>query len=226
MSVIEAVNLTKDFSLGKTIIHALKEASLEIDSGEFVALAGPSGSGKTTLLNLLGCIDVPSSGALSIDSQDITRLSSDQLADLRHKKLGFIFQTFNLIPVLTAFENVEFPLLKGGMSQNQRKERVLDALKEVELQDYAGHRPEELSGGQRQRVAIARALVGDPEIILADEPTANLDHKTGARILEIMKRINEERGTVFIFSTHDPKIMETAGRVLHLMDGQLVPLGY
>jgi putative ABC transport system ATP-binding protein len=225
MAVIEAGSLTKSFRLGKTLIKALQGVDFEIGAKEFVAIAGPSGSGKTTLLNLLGCIDAPTSGTLKLDGSDVTRLSSNQLADLRYRKLGFIFQTFNLIPVLSAFENVEYPLLKRKMSQRERKERVTDAIREVELLNQMNHKPEELSGGQRQRVAIARALVVDPEIILADEPTANLDQQTGAKILEIMKKINEERGTIFIFSTHDPKIMETAGRVIRIRDGQIVPSG-
>jgi putative ABC transport system ATP-binding protein len=223
MAIIEAQNLAKDFYLGKALIQALKGVSFEIEAQEFVAIAGPSGSGKTTLLNLLGCIDVPSSGTLKMDGIDIAHLSSDELADIRHNKLGFVFQTFNLIPVLSAFENVEYSLLKRKMSKTERRGRVLDSLKEVGLLDHVAHKPEELSGGQRQRVAIARALVREPEIILADEPTANLDHQTGSRILEIMKRINEERKTVFIFSTHDPKIMETASRVIYIMDGQIAP---
>jgi putative ABC transport system ATP-binding protein len=225
MAIIEAQNLAKDFYLGKTLIQALKGVSFEIEAQEFVAIAGPSGSGKTTLLNLLGCIDVPSSGTLKIEGRDITPLSSDELADIRHNKLGFVFQTFNLIPVLSAFENVEYSLLKSKMSKTERRDRVMDSLKEVGLLDHVAHKPEELSGGQRQRVAIARALVREPEIILADEPTANLDHQTGGRVLEIMKRINEERKTIFIFSTHDPKIMETASRVIYIRDGQIVPSG-
>lgn len=223
MAIIETRGLTKEFRLGKTLIHALKGVDLRIEAEEFVAIAGPSGSGKTTLLNLLGCIDVPSSGTLRLDGLDVTQLSSNQLADLRYNKLGFIFQTFNLIPVLSAYENVEYTLLKRGMSQKQRRERVLYALGQVDLLDYTDHKPEELSGGQRQRVAIARALVGEPEIILADEPTANLDQQTGARILETMRKINDEQKTVFVFSTHDPKIMATANRVIHVRDGQIVP---
>jgi putative ABC transport system ATP-binding protein len=225
MAIIEAENLTKNFYLGKTLIQALKGVDFEIKEEEFVAIAGPSGSGKTTLLNLLGCIDVPSSGTLKMDGRDLTHLSSNELADLRHDKLGFIFQTFNLIPVLSAFENVEYSLLKRKMSAGERRDRVMASLKEVGLPDHVNHKPEELSGGQRQRVAIARALVREPEIILADEPTANLDHQTGTKILEIMKQINQERKTVFIFSTHDPKIMETAGRIIYIMDGQIVPSG-
>jgi putative ABC transport system ATP-binding protein len=225
MAVIEAEKLTKNFYLGKTRIDALKGVDFKIEAKEFVAIAGPSGSGKTTLLNLLGCIDVPSSGALKVDGQEVSRLSSNQLADLRHRKLGFVFQTFNLIPVLSAFENVEFPLLKRKLPKKERRERVMDSLGQTGLLDYVRHRPEELSGGQRQRVAIARALVGEPEIILADEPTANLDQQTGTSILELMRSINARQNTIFIFSTHDPKIIATAGRVINIRDGQIVRSG-
>ena len=225
MIVIEAHSLTKDFHLGKTLIHALRGVDIEIRQREFLAIAGPSGSGKTTLLNLLGCIDEPTSGSIKLDGVEVTQLSSNQLADLRYQKLGFIFQTFNLIPVLSAFENVEYPLLKRNISKKERKQRVVDALTAVGIENFQKHKPEELSGGQRQRVAIARALVGEPEIILADEPTANLDQQTGTVILEIMKHINEANGTIFVFSTHDPKIMDIANRVVQLRDGQVVNSG-
>lgn len=223
MDVVEVKELTKEYYLGKALIHALQGVDLKIKEGEFLAIAGPSGSGKTTLLNLIGCIDLPTSGNIRIDDIDIHGLSSDQLAELRAAKIGFIFQTFNLIPVLSAFENVEYPLLRRKIKKNERKERVMNALKSVSLDTFARHRPDELSGGQRQRVAIARALVSEPKIILADEPTANLDHQTGAAVLEVMKRINEEQGTIFIFSTHDPKVMSLANRIVQLMDGKIVP---
>jgi putative ABC transport system ATP-binding protein len=222
MAILEANALARNYRLGKTVIHALRGVSLQVQAKEFVAIAGPSGSGKTTLLNLLGCIDEPSSGTLTIDGLEVSRFSSNQRAELRYKKLGFIFQSFNLIPVLTAFENVEYPLLKRKMSSNERRERATESLRQVGLSDHLEHRPEELSGGQRQRVAIARALVGEPAIILADEPTANLDQQTGAEILEMMKKINQDRGTVFIFSTHDPKIMEMAHRVINMRDGRII----
>ena len=222
MDIVEAKALTKDFHLGKTLIHALKGVDLAISEREFLAIAGPSGSGKSTLLNLIGCIDLPTSGSIKIDGIDVSGLSSDELADLRAAKIGFIFQMFNLIPVLSAFENIEYPLLRKKIKHHVRKEKVMDALKNVGLESFAMHKPDELSGGQRQRVAIARALISKPKIILADEPTANLDHKTGTDVLEVMKNINEDQGTVFIFSTHDPKVMSIASRIVQLMDGKVV----
>lgn len=222
MDIVEAKALTKDFHLGKTLIHALKGVDLAISEREFLAIAGPSGSGKSTLLNLIGCIDLPTSGSIKIDGIDVSGLSSDELADLRAAKIGFIFQMFNLIPVLSAFENIEYPLLRKKIKRHLRKEKVMDALKNVGLESFAMHKPDELSGGQRQRVAIARALISKPKIILADEPTANLDHKTGTDVLEVMKKINEDQGTVFIFSTHDPKVMSIASRIVQLMDGKVV----
>jgi len=222
MNIVETKALTKDFHLGKTLIHALKNVDFAVSEKEFLAIAGPSGSGKSTLLNLIGCIDLPTSGSIKIDGIDVSGLSSDELADLRATKIGFIFQMFNLIPVLSAFENVEYPLLRRKIKKHERKEKVMDALKNVGLESFAMHKPDELSGGQRQRVAIARALVSEPKIILADEPTANLDHETGATILEVMKKINENQGTVFIFSTHDPKVMAMAHRVVQLMDGKII----
>lgn len=222
MDIVEAKALTKDFHLGKSLIHALKGVDLAISEREFLAIAGPSGSGKSTLLNLIGCIDLPTSGSIKIDGIDVSGLSSDELADLRATKIGFIFQMFNLIPVLSAFENIEYPLLRKKIKHHVRKEKVMDALKNVGLESFAKHKPDELSGGQRQRVAIARALVSEPKIILADEPTANLDHKTGTAVLEVMKKINEDQGTVFIFSTHDPKVMSIASRIVQLMDGKVI----
>ena len=222
MDIVEAKALTKDFHLGKTLIHALKGVDLAISEREFLAIAGPSGSGKSTLLNLIGCIDLPTSGSVKIDGIDVSGLSSDELADLRAAKIGFIFQMFNLIPVLSAFENIEYPLLRKKIKHHVRKEKVMDALKNVGLESFAMHKPDELSGGQRQRVAIARALISKPKIILADEPTANLDHKTGTDVLEVMKNINEDQGTVFIFSTHDPKVMSIASRIVQLADGKVI----
>ena len=222
MDIVEAKALTKDFHLGKTLIHALKDVDFAVSEREFLAIAGPSGSGKSTLLNLIGCIDLPTSGSIKIDGIDVSGLSSDELADLRATKIGFIFQMFNLIPVLSAFENIEYPLLRKKIKHHVRKEKVMDALKNVGLESFAMHKPDELSGGQRQRVAIARALVSEPKIILADEPTANLDHKTGTAVLEVMKKINEDQGTVFIFSTHDPKVMSMASRIVQLADGKVI----
>jgi putative ABC transport system ATP-binding protein len=188
-----------------------------------MALAGPSGSGKSTLLNLIGCIDTPTSGSILIEGQDISGKTADELADLRLNTLGFVFQTFNLLPVLSAWENVEYPLLQQrDVSKKARQERVRHYLNVVGLEPYAHHRPNELSGGQRQRVAIARALATRPSIVLADEPTANLDHKTGEGILRLMKNLNQTEGTTFIFSTHDARVMEMADRVIELADGQIM----
>lgn len=218
-TIVETDQVSKTFFLGKTKVHALTDVSIKAFEGEFLAIAGPSGSGKTTLLNLIGCIDQPTKGVIKIDDKIVTGLSSNRLADIRTAKLSFIFQTFNLIPVLSACENVEYPLLKTIKNKNERLDRVHGSLKSVGLENYTAHRPDELSGGQRQRVAIARALVTEPRIILADEPTANLDQKTGKDILNIMKAINEESNTLFIFSTHDPKVMQMASRIIRITDG-------
>lgn len=221
MGIIKIENAGKNFNLGKTIIHALKSVSLEIEKGEFMAIVGPSGSGKSTLLNLIGCIERPSSGTVRIDGMDIGSLSPDELADIRSSKLGFIFQSFNLLPVLTVAENVEYPLHLRSDEKRTRAQKVAGVLREVGLERFSSHKPAELSGGQRQRVAIARALVGSPSIILADEPTANLDHRTGEEILNLMKDINRKMGTTFVFSTHDPKIMNIADRTVELRDGEI-----
>jgi putative ABC transport system ATP-binding protein len=213
-------DVTKTYRLGALPVTALAGVSLTVNPGEFLAVAGPSGSGKTTLLNLIGCLDTPTSGEIAIDGERVSALSPGRRADLRARKLGFVFQTFNLIPVLTAYENVEYPLLihrrRGDVAT-----RVQAALDQVGLGDRARHRPSELSGGQQQRVAIARALVGQPALVLADEPTANLDSRTGHEIIELMRRLNREHGTTFVFSTHDPRIMQAADRVLEISDGRL-----
>ena len=213
-------DVSKTYRLGKVTVTALDGVSLAVKAGEFLAVAGPSGSGKTTLLNLIGCLDTPTSGEVAIDGEAISGLSPGRRADLRARKLGFVFQTFNLIPVLTAWENVEYPLLlqrgRGDVAA-----RVRAALEHVGLADRARHRPPELSGGQQQRVAIARALVTEPALVLADEPTANLDSRTGHEIIELMRRLNRERGTTFVFSTHDPRIVNVADRVLEISDGRL-----
>jgi len=220
--VVTVQDVSKTYRLGKLNVTALAGVSLTVAAGEFLAVAGPSGSGKTTLLNLIGCLDTPSAGEIAIDGEPVTRLSPGRRADLRARKLGFVFQTFNLIPVLTAWENVEYPLLihrRGG----DVAARVKRALEQVGLAERARHRPAELSGGQLQRVAIARALVGEPALVLADEPTANLDSRTGHEIVELMRSLNRERGTTFVFSTHDPRIMKAADRVLAMSDGRLHP---
>uniref|UniRef100_A0A832A8G2 ABC transporter ATP-binding protein n=1 Tax=Desulfacinum infernum TaxID=35837 RepID=A0A832A8G2_9BACT len=219
MPLLQVDSVFKDYKLGKTTVHALRGVNLAVKKGEFTAIAGPSGSGKTTLLHLIGCIEVPTEGRIFIDGKDVTSLDADELADFRLTHLGFIFQTFNLIPVLTALENVEFPLFKHAVPKAERVKRSMELLDTVGLSDYAKHKPEELSGGQRQRVAIARALVTRPQLVLADEPTANLDHDTGAQILQLMKAINKRHGTTFIFSTHDPLIIEQADRTIHIVDG-------
>lgn len=222
MSIVKLENVRKDYLLGKITLHALKHVNLSIEKGEFMALAGPSGSGKTTALNLIGCIDKPTSGKVLIDGKETSKLSSDQLADIRAEKIGFIFQNFNLLPVLTALENVEYPLLKKKMSSAERLSLARQALESVGLLRFAKHKPLELSGGQQQRVAIARAIVAEPLMILADEPTANLDHTTGQEILSLMKKINHDKKTTFIFSTHDQRIMDKADRLLMLWDGQVI----
>lgn len=222
-AIVEAQAVSKEYALGKQTVTALLDVSLTIKKGEFMALAGPSGSGKSTLLNLIGCIDTPTSGRILIEGQDISGKTPDELADLRLNTLGFVFQTFNLLPVLSAWENVEYPLLQQrDVDKKTRQERVQHYLNVVGLERYAHHRPNELSGGQRQRVAIARALATRPSIVLADEPTANLDHKTGEGILKLMKDLNQEEGTTFIFSTHDARVMEMADRVIKLADGQII----
>ena len=219
-AVVVVRQVSKAYRLGKVAVPALEDVSLRVTAGEFVAIAGPSGSGKTTLLNLIGCLDGPTRGEIEIDGESVGRLTSVQRADLRARKMGFIFQSFNLIPVLTAEENVEYPLLLRPRTADRRA-RVQRALEQVGLAERARHRPPELSGGQQQRVAIARALVGDPALVLADEPTANLDSRTGHDIVELMRRLNQEHGTTFIFSTHDPRIMQAADRVLAISDGRL-----
>ncbi len=225
MSAVRVENATKDYRLGRTTVPALRGVSLAVERGEFITVAGPSGSGKSTLLNLIGCLDRPTTGRILIGDEDVATLGDDLLSDLRAEKIGFIFQTFNLIPVLSALENVEFPLLvRQGVVRGTRanaRERARRALEEVGLAEFAHHRPDELSGGQRQRVAVARALVTDPVIVLADEPTANLDSATGETIVGLMEEINRRDGTTFIFSTHDPRVMGRAHRVLRLADGRL-----
>jgi putative ABC transport system ATP-binding protein len=220
--IVKVQKVSKHYALGKQTVAALQDVSLEVVKGEFLALAGPSGSGKSTLLNLIGCIDTPSTGSIHIENQNVGEKSPDELADLRLNTLGFVFQTFNLLPVLSTWENVEYPLLqKRDVDKAERRKRIEHYLKVVGLEKHAHHRPSELSGGQRQRVAIARALATHPRIVLADEPTANLDHRTGEDILRLMKQLNQEEGTTFIFSTHDARVMEMADRVIELADGRI-----
>jgi putative ABC transport system ATP-binding protein len=222
MSVVRIEHVYKDYLLGDQKVQALKDITLSFEPGVFLAIAGPSGSGKTTLLNLIGCIDTPTSGKIFINDVDVSDKTPDQLADLRNRTIGFIFQTFNLLPVLSAAENVEYPLLqRRDVSSEERKKRVKYFLDIVGLAKYAEHRPNQLSGGQRQRVAIARALAILPSIVLADEPTANLDHKTGEEIMSLMKQINRAFNTTFIFSTHDKRVIAKADRLVRVEDGEV-----
>jgi putative ABC transport system ATP-binding protein len=226
MSVVRIEHVHKDYLLGDQKVQALKDITLSFDSGVFLAIAGPSGSGKTTLLNLIGCIDAPTSGRIYINDVDVGGKTPDELADLRNRTVGFIFQTFNLFPVLSAAENVEYPLLqRKDVPPEERKKRVAHFLGIVGLSRFARHRPNQLSGGQRQRVAIARALAGHPSIVIADEPTANLDHNTGEEILALMKRINQFFNTTFIFSTHDERVIARADRLVRIEDGRIGMLG-
>ncbi len=221
--IVAAQDVAKVYQLGKTEVHALRHVDLVVQRGEFLSIAGPSGSGKTTLLNLVGGVDVPTSGTVWVDGEDTSRLTERALTRLRLDHIGFIFQTFNLVAVLTVFQNVEFPLLlQGRMTAAERERRVNELLESVGLADHARHRPSELSGGQRQRVAVARALVARPPLVLADEPTANLDSKTGGTIIDLMREMNRRDGTTFIFSTHDPKVMAHASAIVRLEDGRVV----
>jgi putative ABC transport system ATP-binding protein len=224
MSIVAIQEVTKHYYLGKTVVEALRGVSLEIESGDFISIAGPSGSGKSTLLNLIGLMDKATSGKIYLQGKDVTALKDKDMTDLRHHTIGFIFQSFNLIPVLNVYENIEFPLYLGkSRSQpEQKKEWIHYLIERVGLKDHIKHKPAELSGGQRQRVAIARALVNEPAIVLADEPTANLDSKTASSIIELMKDINREKKTTFIFSTHDPSIVSIADHVVRLLDGQII----
>ena len=222
MNVIELKGVKKDYPLGATTVHAVRGVDLAIEEGDFISIIGPSGSGKTTLLNIIGCIDHATGGVVKIHGQDVTEYSDRQLTDLRLHTIGFIFQTFNLIPVLTTRENVEFPLLlmkNENLKNKEIRQRAEKLIEEVGLTEQINHKPYELSGGQRQRVAIARALVTRPAIVLADEPTANLDSETGDIILRLMKQLNEVEKTTFIFSTHDPDILKYAHGVVKIKDG-------
>jgi len=224
--MIDIKGLKKDYALDQTTVHALRGIDFFVGEGEFLSVVGPSGSGKTTLLNIIGCIDDATEGSVKIGGTEITSLNDKQITDIRLHKIGFIFQTFNLIPVLNLVENVEFPLLlMKEQSKKEIRKRAEKLIEEVGLKDFIQHRPAELSGGQRQRVAIARALVTNPEIVLADEPTANLDSVTGASVLEVMKQMNETEKTTFIFSTHDANVLKYAKKIVHIKDGLIVSDG-
>ncbi len=219
--VVCVEDVTKEYAMGRMVVKALRGVSLEIARGEFLCIAGPSGSGKTTLLNLIGCLDKPTSGRILIEGQDVSKLSSKELAWVRRRRLGFVFQTFNLVPVLTAYENIELPLLLLGIGAAERRRRVYALLEALGISELAYHRPDEMSGGQQQRVSIARALITEPALVLADEPTANLDSETGKAIIDLMHELNKTHGTTFVFSTHDPKVMERASRLVHIRDGRI-----
>ena len=217
-NIIKIDKLHKVYILGKTKVHALRGIDLDVEKGEYVAVMGPSGSGKSTLMNIIGCLDVPTTGSYCLNGQDVSGLNDDALAKIRNKEIGFVFQTFNLLPRASALHNVELPLIYNGTSASKRKEKAKEALDIVGLADRMHHKPNELSGGERQRVAIARALVNDPAMILADEPTGNLDTKTGAEIMEIFDRLNEQNNTI-ILVTHEDFIARHAGVRIHLKDG-------
>ena len=219
MEVTKVINATRDFKIGEVETHALRGVNLSIENSEFTALVGPSGSGKTTLLQLIGLLDQPTSGQVFINGKDATRLNRNQRADLRKGTIGFIFQFFALIPTLTAYENVEMPLLLNRTKPAERRARVQEMLEAVGLSDRAHHRPDQLSGGQQQRVAVARALSIHPTVVLADEPTANLDTENGKQVMDIMAKLNKETGTTFVFATHDPRVISYADRVVTLQDG-------
>jgi putative ABC transport system ATP-binding protein len=221
-ALIRLDDVKRTYHLGETLVPAVRGVTLELHAGELTALVGPSGSGKSTLLNLVGCIDAPDSGRVLVDGVDVATLSDDARSRLRNRKIGFIFQSFNLVPVLDARENVELPLLLQDVAPAERRARVEQAIADVGLEEFAHHPPDKLSGGQRQRVAIARALVTRPLLVLADEPTANLDSETARRILDLMVDLNARRGVTFLFSTHDEKLMARVARHVHLRDGRLV----
>src|ERR1700755_3318974 len=220
--IVSIREATKDYYLGKVKVPALRGINLDVAEGEFLSIAGPSGSGKTTLLNLIGCVDTPTSGTVEVAGKDTRQLSERQLTDLRLHTIGFIFQSFNLVSVLSVLQNIELPLLRQReLGTAERRKRVMTLLERVGFREYASHRPSELSGGQRQRVAIARALVARPQLVLADEPTANLDSVTGQNIIDLMKELNHSEKTTFIFSTHDARVMAHASSVVRLADGKL-----
>src|SRR5262249_40711709 len=219
--IVSVRDAVKNYTLGNVVVPALRGVTLDVTAGDFISIAGPSGSGKTTLLNLIGCVDTPTSGSVEVAGQDTRKLSERALTDLRLHTIGFIFQSFNLVSVLTVFQNIELPLLlQRDLGGPEVASRVVGLLEKVGIREYANHRPSELSGGQRQRVAIARALVTRPQLVLADEPTANLDSVTGQNILDLMKELNRTEKTTFIFSTHDQKVMTYANAIVRLADGR------
>lgn len=222
MSIVRLDQISKTYQQGLVEIKAVDTFSVTINQGDFAVLCGPSGSGKTTILNLIGGLDAPSSGTVCLEGRSLNDLSRSQISEMRRDRIGFVFQAYNLIPVLTAYENTEFVLALQNMPEKERKHRVMNILKEVGLEDMANRRPDELSGGQQQRVAIARAIVPEPAIVLADEPTANVDSATADSLLDLMEQLNREKGITFLFSTHDQRVMDRARRIIRLQDGRLV----
>jgi len=220
MALIETVDLWKTYQMGEEQIHALRGVSIQIERGEYVAIMGPSGSGKSTLMNLIGCLDTPSKGSYLLNHKQVSQMDDNELARIRNEEIGFVFQTFNLLPRATALRNVELPLVYAGVSAKEREQRAKSALEKVELSTRMGHRPNELSGGQRQRVAIARALVNNPSILLADEPTGNLDSKTGVEIMGLFERLHAAGNTI-VLVTHEPDVAAYAHRAIHIRDGQV-----
>ena len=221
MAIVSVRDLTRQYQQGTHTVHALRGVDLDIEEGEFTALMGPSGSGKTTLLNLIGALDEPTGGSVVVEGKELGKLSKAARSDLRLERLGFVFQAYNLIPVLSAYENAEFVLMLRGVGAKERRQRVMDTLKAVGLEGMENRRPNELSGGQQQRVAVARAIAGKPALVLADEPTANLDSKTGHELIDLMRQLNQEYGATFLFATHDPNVMAAASRVVKLVDGKV-----
>jgi putative ABC transport system ATP-binding protein len=220
MGIIETRDLWKTYVMGSEEIHALRGVNIDIDKGEYVAIMGPSGSGKSTLMNLIGCLDTPTKGSYLLNGKQVSEMNDNELARIRNEEIGFVFQTFNLLPRATALHNVELPLIYAGVPSKDRQDRAKDALKKVELEERMSHKPNELSGGQRQRVAIARALVNNPSILLADEPTGNLDSKTGVEIMNLFERLHSTGNTI-VLVTHEPDIASHAHRVIHIRDGQV-----
>ena len=221
MEVIRTEKLEKIYQDNSVPVHALKGIDLSIKKGEFLVIAGPSGSGKTTLLNLIGALDIPTKGKVFLEEDDISQKTKNELSQLRLQKIGFVFQAYNLIPVLSALENIEFTMMLRGIAEKEREERALEVMKELGIEELAHKRPNEMSGGQQQRVAVARAIVNNPSIVLADEPTANLDTDTGANLLDLMEKMNQEREITFVFSSHDPQVIGRAKRLLNLRDGKI-----
>lgn len=221
MELIKTKKLNKTYQDNGVPVDALKDINLTINEGDYLVIAGPSGSGKTTLLNLLGALDVPSSGNVFFKDEDISKKSRKELSDFRLKKLGFIFQAYNLIPVLTALENIEFSMMLSGVPEKERYNKAIGLMDELEIKDLANKRPNAMSGGQQQRVAVARAIVNNPSVVLADEPTANLDSKTGGKLLDLMEQMNKEKNITFIFSSHDKQVIDRAGRLIILKDGKI-----